>query len=71
MFIFDMSSCVIYIAIDVSRALLLVIITPALGFNTANVLQIIAEADPIRISVIFIKIFFIYELSYFFGKKSL
>ena len=66
-----MSSSVIYIAVDVSRAVLLDIITPALELNIANVLEIIAEADPTRISVDFVEVFFIYDFSYFFGKKSL
>ena len=48
-FDFDMYSLVIKIAILVISAVLLEITIPALGFNTANVFELIFEADPIKI----------------------
>ena len=65
-----MYSFVIKIAIDVNRAVELDIITPALGFEIANVLEPIVEADPIKTSVVinnnvflFNTLFFLYYLS--------
>ena len=56
-----MHSFVIKIAIEVKRAVELVIIISALGFNVANVLKLIVEADPIKISVINIRSFFLFN----------
>ena len=53
-----MHSLVIKIAILVKKAVLLEKTIPALGFNIAYVLELIVEADPIKISVKIIKIFF-------------
>ena len=61
-----MYSLVIEIAILVNSTVLLEIIIPALGFNTANVLELIVEADPIKIYVIINNIFFLFKLLYFF-----
>ena len=58
-FTFDMYSFVIKIVTDVNGAVLDDIKRPALGFKIANVLNSIAEADPIEISVI-INITFFY-----------
>ena len=49
---FEMYSLVIKIAILVNSAVLLPILIPALGFNTANVLGLIVESDPIKTSLI-------------------
>ena len=55
-FIFEMYSLVIKIAILVNSAVLLEDKLPALGINTANVL---VEADPIKNSATINKIFFL------------
>ena len=46
------------IAIEVNRAVELDITIPALGYNIDKVLELIVEADPIKISVIIYNIFF-------------
>ena len=56
------SSFVIKRAIDINRAVLLELIIPAKGFNIANVLKLIFEADPIKTSVLFNSTFFLYKL---------
>ena len=48
-FIFEMYSCVIRIAIDVNRAVLLDVKVPALGFKLANVLLVMLKHLPIKI----------------------
>ena len=47
-----MYSFVIKIAVDANRAMELDNVKPAIGFKIGNVLEIILEADPIRISLI-------------------
>ena len=65
-FNFEINSFVINIATDVNIAVELDIIIPALGFNIANVLELIVEADPNKISVIINKTFFLFKDLYFF-----
>ena len=55
-----MYSFVIKIAIDVNRAVELDFIIAAVGFNIAIVLELVFEADPIKISVINNNIFFFF-----------
>ena len=57
-FNFEVYSLVIKIAILINSAVLLEILIPALRFITANVLELIAEADPIKISVLINNTFF-------------
>ena len=58
----EMYSSVIKIALLVSTAVLLEIITPALGFNIANEEELFVETDPIKISVIINVTFFLFKL---------
>ena len=62
-----MYSFVVKIAIDAKRAVELDIITPTLGFNIANVLDLIVQADPIKTSVIFENTF-LFKLLYFLSE---
>ena len=56
--------------IYVIRAVLDGITIPTLGFNNANVLELMLGADPIKISVIVNEIF-LFKLLYFFLNYSL
>ena len=67
LFNFEMFSSLIKIAIEVNRSVLDDIIMPAIGINIANVFEIIVEADPKKISVIIINIFFLFKDFYFFS----
>ena len=53
-----MYSVVIKIAIEVNRAVELVTMIAALGFNIANVLELVVKADPNENSVIYNNTFF-------------
>ena len=66
-----MCSLVIKIARDVNKDVELVITIPMLGFINDIVEVPIANPDPIRISVINKKSFFLLKLLYFFLKFSL
>ena len=57
-FDFEMYSFVIKIAILVNKAVLLEIIIPAAGLINPNVEELIADPDPIRISLIINNVFF-------------
>ena len=61
-FNFEMYSLVIKIAILVKSAVLLEIMVPALGFNTANVHDFFVEADLKKVSVISKNFFFLVKL---------
>ena len=61
---FDKNSFVIKKAIDVNRAVELDIVKPTFGFNVANVLEHIVEADLIKISVLIKNIFVFHALFY-------
>ena len=60
----------IKIAIDVNRAVPLDIKMPALGFNFANVLELIVEADSNKISLKLIGTFFLLKF-YIFAYNNL
>ena len=62
---------VIKIAIAVNNDAELVIIIPALGFNTANVLELFVETGPNKSSVTYKNTFFFFEDFYFVLLESL
>ena len=65
-FVVEMYSCVIKIAIDVIRSVLLVTTIPKLVFSLDNLDEVIAEPDPFKVSVKIQRIFFLFKLLYFF-----
>ena len=66
-----MYSLAIKIAIFVNKAVLLEIIIPAPGVISPIAEVLIADPDPIKISVIINNIFFLFKLLYFFLLYSL
>ena len=68
---FDIYSFAIKIARDVSKAVDEVNTIPTLGFINDIVDAEIADPDPIKISVIINKTFFLFKLLYFFLSYSL
>ena len=67
-FNFDIYSFVIKKARDVNKAVELLIIRPMPGFINDIVCVEIADPGPIKVSVKFNNIFFLFKFSYFFCK---